>query len=201
MCWTGSKRRATNTTASCPQLFASIPKLTKVLLVSDSLGHQGISLNQMANDLLNMQITQLEMIASLDSRLRRKSISSLKRSVRSILQKAPSREVPEWDRIGWRKFCAPCSPPSPPPLRIRMLYGGGAESGSLEQQGRGHRPASISLYGGGAVAERLNFVLDFSEMFLHNSLHANVIQIAEFNHEYSREDKCSRSAIASVISN
>jgi len=62
--------------------------------------HQGISLNQMANYLLNMQITQLEMITSLDSRLRRKSISSLKRSVRGILQKTPSREVPEWDRVG-----------------------------------------------------------------------------------------------------
>ena len=56
--------------------------------------------NQMANDLLNMQITQLEMITSLDSRLRRKSISGLKRNVRSILHKAPSREVPEWDRVG-----------------------------------------------------------------------------------------------------
>ena len=62
--------------------------------------HQGISLNQMANYLLNMQVTQLEMITSLESRLRRKSISSLKKSVRNTLQKAPRREVPEWDRIG-----------------------------------------------------------------------------------------------------
>jgi hypothetical protein len=52
-----------------------------------------------------------------------------------------------------------------------MLYGGGAEPASLEQQGRG--------------AERLNFALDFSEIFLRHLLHANLTQKVEFNHEYS----------------
>lgn len=62
-------------------------------------GYQGVSINQLANYLLNIQITQLEMMSTLEVRLKRKSISELKRRVRNILQKVPSREVPEWDRV------------------------------------------------------------------------------------------------------
>jgi hypothetical protein len=61
--------------------------------------YQRVSLNQLANYMLNTQITQLEMISMLESRLSRKSISSLKRKVNNILQKVPSREVQEWDRV------------------------------------------------------------------------------------------------------
>jgi hypothetical protein len=61
--------------------------------------YQGVSLNQLANYMLNIQLTQLEMISMLESRLRRKSISSLKRRVSNILQKVPSRVVQEWDMV------------------------------------------------------------------------------------------------------
>lgn len=61
--------------------------------------YQGVSLNQLANYMLNIQTTQLEMISRLESRLTRKSISSLKRRVSDILQKVPSREVQEWDMV------------------------------------------------------------------------------------------------------
>jgi len=61
--------------------------------------YQGVSINQLANYLLNTQITQLEMISNLETRLKRKSVAKLKKRVRDILQKVPNREVPEWDRI------------------------------------------------------------------------------------------------------
>ena len=62
-------------------------------------GSQGVSLNQMANYLLNTQLTQLEMVSSLAARLKRKSVARLKKRVWSILDAIPSREVPEWDRF------------------------------------------------------------------------------------------------------
>ncbi len=61
--------------------------------------YQGVSLNHLANYMLNLQITQLEMISKLESKLKRKSISGLKKRVSSILQKVPSREVPQWDSV------------------------------------------------------------------------------------------------------
>ena len=61
--------------------------------------YQGVSLNQLATYLLNMQVTQLEMMSALDLRLQQKSVSGLKRRVRNILKRVPSREVPEWDVV------------------------------------------------------------------------------------------------------
>ncbi len=61
--------------------------------------HQGVSINQLANYLLNAQVTQLEMISTLETKLKRKSISGLKKSVRGILQRVPRRAVPQWDRV------------------------------------------------------------------------------------------------------
>ena len=61
--------------------------------------YQGVSINQLATYLLNVQVTQLEMISILETRLRQKSISGLKRRVRNILKKVPSREVQEWDLV------------------------------------------------------------------------------------------------------
>jgi len=59
--------------------------------------YQGVSLNQLTNYLLNLQATQLETISLLESRLSRKSISTLKRKVFSILNQIPERSVPDWD--------------------------------------------------------------------------------------------------------
>lgn len=61
--------------------------------------HQGVSINQLATYLLNIQVTQLEMISTLESRLQQKSLSGLKRRVRNILKNVPSREVQSWDMI------------------------------------------------------------------------------------------------------
>jgi hypothetical protein len=60
---------------------------------------QGVSINQLSNYLLNEQLTQLELIASLESRLAEKSIDGLKIKVSNILKKVPRRETPSWDVI------------------------------------------------------------------------------------------------------
>ncbi len=59
--------------------------------------YQGVSLNQLANYLLNVQLTQSEVISALESRLSRKSIPELKAKVGQILNKIPGRDIPEWD--------------------------------------------------------------------------------------------------------
>ena len=60
---------------------------------------QGVSLNQLSNYLLNEQLTQLELISSLESRLSEKSIDDLKIKVSNILNKVPKKKTPSWDVI------------------------------------------------------------------------------------------------------
>ena len=71
--------------------------------------YQGISLNQMTNYLLNIQLTQMEVISSLESRLSKKSISTLKIKVNSIMNKVPNRKVPEWDMTKKKRLGSPSS--------------------------------------------------------------------------------------------
>ncbi|UCH96231.1 MAG: toxin-antitoxin system HicB family antitoxin [Candidatus Aminicenantes bacterium] len=52
--------------------------------------YQGTSINQ---------LTQLETLSSLESKLSKKSIPDLKKKVKDILEKIPDRPVPEWDSI------------------------------------------------------------------------------------------------------
>ncbi len=61
--------------------------------------YQGVSINQFTNYLLNMHLTQLETISSLENRLSDKSLPLLKARVKSILNKIPSRETPAWDEM------------------------------------------------------------------------------------------------------
>ena len=61
--------------------------------------HQGVSMNQLANYLLNRDITHMEVELSLEQRLSNASLLSLKERARSVLDKIPARPVPEWDRI------------------------------------------------------------------------------------------------------
>jgi hypothetical protein len=61
--------------------------------------YQGVSLNQLTSYLLNSQLTQLESVSILESRISKKSINNLKRKARKILSKVPSRELPDWDKI------------------------------------------------------------------------------------------------------
>lgn len=60
---------------------------------------QGVSLNQLSNYLLNEQLTRLELISSLESRLAGKSIDDLKIKVSDILKRVPRKKTPSWDRI------------------------------------------------------------------------------------------------------
>ena len=61
--------------------------------------YQGVSINQLANYLMTIQLTHLESVSILESRLEKKSFTSLKRRVKEILDKVPERDVPIWDRI------------------------------------------------------------------------------------------------------
>jgi hypothetical protein len=61
--------------------------------------YQGTSINQLTNYLLTTQLTQLETLASLESKLSKKSIPDLKKKVKNILEKVPDRPVPEWDSV------------------------------------------------------------------------------------------------------
>jgi len=61
--------------------------------------YQGVSTNQLANYLVNLQLTHLESVSLLETRLEKKSIRSLKSKVKKIMDKVPEREVPVWDSI------------------------------------------------------------------------------------------------------
>jgi hypothetical protein len=61
--------------------------------------YQGVSLNQLANYLVNVQLTHLESVSLLESRLEKKSIRSLKAKAKKILDNVPERDVPSWDSI------------------------------------------------------------------------------------------------------
>lgn len=61
--------------------------------------YQGVSLNQLTNYLINIQLTHLESVSILESRIEKKSVPTLKRKVRKILNKVPDRKVPSWDSI------------------------------------------------------------------------------------------------------
>ena len=61
--------------------------------------YQGVSLNQLANYLVNVQLTHLEAVSLLESRLEKKSIRSLKAKVKKTLDNVPARDVPSWDSI------------------------------------------------------------------------------------------------------
>lgn len=61
--------------------------------------YQGVSINQLTNYLLNSQLTQLESVSILESRLSEKSIGDLKKKVKKIISKVPDRNVPDWDKL------------------------------------------------------------------------------------------------------
>lgn len=59
--------------------------------------YQGVSLNQLTNYMLAVQLTQMETISALETKLSGKSVSRLKEKVKSILDKIPEKSVPAWD--------------------------------------------------------------------------------------------------------
>ena len=84
---------------SDPQVVTlRIPKDLKRRLEREAK-YQGVSINQLTSYLLNSQLTQLESISILESRISKKSVKSLKRKAKKIISNTPSREVPDWDKI------------------------------------------------------------------------------------------------------
>ena len=61
---------------------------------------QGVSVNNLANYFLATQLSQLETLSSIESRISRKSIPELQAKVKKILESVPHKEsIPSWDRI------------------------------------------------------------------------------------------------------
>jgi len=75
-----------------------MPKALKRRLENEA-ADQGVSLNQLTNYLLNIQLTQLETISALENRLEKKDISVLRDRVMGILDKVPEQEADEWDKM------------------------------------------------------------------------------------------------------
>ncbi len=63
--------------------------------------HQGVSMNNLANYLLATQLTQIEALSTIESRISSKNINELKAKVAKILDAVPSsNSVPAWDVTG-----------------------------------------------------------------------------------------------------
>jgi hypothetical protein len=56
---------------------------------------------------LTIQLTQLETLSSLETRLSYKTISDLKAKVSAILDRVPDREVPDWDVLDTSPLATP----------------------------------------------------------------------------------------------
>ena len=61
---------------------------------------QGVQLNNLANDLLTTQLSQLEALSVVEARIATKDISTLKAKVTELLDAVPKiKKVPEWDAV------------------------------------------------------------------------------------------------------
>lgn len=58
---------------------------------------QGVSVNQLVNYFVTVQLTQLETLSALETRLAQKTLPDLKAKVGAILDRVPDRDVPAWD--------------------------------------------------------------------------------------------------------
>ena len=62
--------------------------------------HQGVSLNNLANYFLTTQLSHLEALSVIESRISQKNIVDLKSKVKLILDAVPKKKnIPEWDVI------------------------------------------------------------------------------------------------------
>ncbi|MCI5125828.1 MAG: toxin-antitoxin system HicB family antitoxin [Candidatus Electrothrix sp. AR5] len=61
---------------------------------------QGVSLNNLASYFLTTQLSQMEALSVVESRIAKKDISALKSKVTEILDAVPkNKKVPEWDAV------------------------------------------------------------------------------------------------------
>ena len=76
-----------------------VPAELKIRLAHEAKA-QGVSLNNLANYLLTTQLSQLEVLSVVESRISKKNISTLKSKVTKILNAVPQKKtVPEWDTV------------------------------------------------------------------------------------------------------
>ena len=68
---------------------------------------QGVSFNQLINYFLTIQLTQLETLSALETRLTQKTLPDLKAKVSAILDRVPDREVPDWDALDTSPLATP----------------------------------------------------------------------------------------------
>jgi len=75
-----------------------VPAELKIRLAHEAKT-QGVSLNNLANYFLTTQLSQLEALSVIESRISKKNISTLKTKVSQILDAVPKKQkVPDWDR-------------------------------------------------------------------------------------------------------
>ena len=61
---------------------------------------QGVSLNNLANYFLTSQLSQIETLSSIESRISGKNLPELKKRVKAILKSVPHKKtLPSWDTI------------------------------------------------------------------------------------------------------
>ena len=61
---------------------------------------QGVSMNNLANYMLTTQISQIEVLSTIETRVSKKDISTLKSRVSKILDSVNKTDnVPEWDKV------------------------------------------------------------------------------------------------------
>ena len=61
---------------------------------------QGVSMNNLANYMLTTQISQIEVLSTIETRVSKKDISTLKSRVSKILESVNKTDnVPEWDKV------------------------------------------------------------------------------------------------------
>lgn len=76
-----------------------VPAELKIRLTHEAK-YQGVSLNNLANYLLTTQLSQIEALSIVDSRISKKNIPALKAKVASILGAVPKgKVVPSWDTV------------------------------------------------------------------------------------------------------
>ena len=76
-----------------------VPAELKIRLSHEAKA-QGVSLNNLANYFLTTQLSQVEALSAIESRISKKDISTLKAKVTEILNAAPRKNtVPKWDEV------------------------------------------------------------------------------------------------------
>jgi len=67
--------------------------------LKDAASREGVSMNQLANYLLNRDVTQLEELHAMEMRLDNKAPADLVARGKAVLDRVPARAVPAWDAL------------------------------------------------------------------------------------------------------